>query len=215
MCGEKFLKCEAAAIAKGSPPRVRGKALSTTAAASRPRITPACAGKSNPHGLAHHFSGDHPRVCGEKSSRKTSCSARRGSPPRVRGKVFSLMVVMPRDWITPACAGKRAFQTVQKIGREDHPRVCGEKLMTSQGVFPCGGSPPRVRGKVHKPRRASCSQRITPACAGKSPCASGFANNPEDHPRVCGEKSICTAFPYRNPGSPPRVRGKGERGEKP
>ena len=31
---------------------------------------------------------------------------------------------------------------------EDHPRVCGEKIMMGRGNGKNGGSPPRVRGKA-------------------------------------------------------------------
>ena len=51
----------------GSPPRVRGKALSAALLFRLCRITPACAGKSAfPPQNGHGFK-DHPRVCGEKT----------------------------------------------------------------------------------------------------------------------------------------------------
>ena len=45
VCGEKDSGCLYIDLATGSPPRVRGKALSITLSAAFPRITPACAGK--------------------------------------------------------------------------------------------------------------------------------------------------------------------------
>ena len=50
-----------------------------------------------------------------------------GSPPRVRGKVFSNVNFFVRIGITPACAGKSFLIRCVSGEHEDHPRVCGEK----------------------------------------------------------------------------------------
>ena len=66
MCGEKFLHVSSALWNAGSPPHVRGKAVS----AARPRlwcrITPACAGKRSQAAHGGRSCWDHPRMCGEK-----------------------------------------------------------------------------------------------------------------------------------------------------
>ena len=86
MCGEKFsLNCNGKTT-YGSPPRVRGKDKPPPNFGSRPRITPACAGKSalaEKYGLSEK---DHPRVCGEKHAALCGIWECKGSPPRVRGK---------------------------------------------------------------------------------------------------------------------------------
>ena len=71
--------------------------------------------------------------------------------------------------ITPAYAGKRRFAPIEKPVVEDHPRVCGEKLLkqTTEGI----------------------QHRITPAYAGKRNHAFVPSSLVWDHPRVCGEKS--------------------------
>ena len=46
VCGEKLLFFEITRALRGSPPRVRGKALENPQDMARRRITPACAGKS-------------------------------------------------------------------------------------------------------------------------------------------------------------------------
>ena len=54
-------------------------------------ITPAYAGKSHiVRGLVKLVK-DHPRVCGEKYSTRPYLSDEWGSPPRMRGKVYSLI----------------------------------------------------------------------------------------------------------------------------
>ena len=49
----------------------------------------------------------------------------------------------------------------------DHPRVCGEKLVSPFLRILLLGSPPRVRGKVSLTSGKVDAERITPACAGK------------------------------------------------
>ncbi len=66
MCGEKKSSCCTECANKGSPPRVRGKALHV--------------------GGNRHDRKDHPRVCGEKIDFSKIDKRELGSPPRVRGK---------------------------------------------------------------------------------------------------------------------------------
>ena len=50
---------------------------------------------------------DHPRVCGEKYFTIRDKVAKKGSPPRMRGKAAFARLDDLRDGITPAYAGKR------------------------------------------------------------------------------------------------------------
>ena len=90
--------------------------------------------------------------------------------------------------ITPACAGKSPLPFLLQSRRQDHPRVCGEKVTGICNACGKPGSPPRVRGKGAWCRGVGPVLRITPACAGKS-------------------RARCAPNPERG-GSPPRVRGK-------
>ena len=87
--------------------------------------------------------------------------------------------------------------------------MCGEKTGLSSRISPCGGSPPRVRGKVATLTFFRLFSGITPACAGKSKFKNIFFHGCKDHPRVCGEKGVAVLTPLLYRGSPPRVRGKG------
>ena len=69
--------------------------------------------------------------------------------------------------ITPACAGKRTICDKLLQFSRDHPRVCGEKFMSAIALWYAVGSPPRVRGKDHRPQAVAPFPGITPACAGK------------------------------------------------
>ena len=151
---------------------------------------------------------DHPRVCGEKPNRLVWEHWKQGSPPRMRGKGVDLAQRVNPHGITPAYAGKRGRWGCQSPQSWDHPRVCGEKLVTMvlTGVF--AGSPPRMRGKDHPCGRNSALPGITPAYAGKSCFGVGFPPIRGDHPRVCGEKAILDPSLSAEAGSPPRMRGK-------
>ena len=151
---------------------------------------------------------DHPRVCGEKFTRKSAINCGSGSPPRVRGKGGCCSVRSVRNGITPACAGKSFFTLFITFLVQDHPRVCGEKARTLIAWEEPQGSPPRVRGKESNAKTGQKARRITPACAGKRATPSKNPHPGGDHPRVCGEKYTCAAVRACRLGSPPRVRGK-------
>ena len=86
VCGEKARTHAHIFINLGSPPRVRGKESTGQLLRCMVGITPACAGKSFGHYVAHACKGDHPRVCGEKHFFFVVLEGPQGSPPRVRGK---------------------------------------------------------------------------------------------------------------------------------
>ena len=91
----------------GSPLRVQGKAYLRTFAVLLLRITPACAGKSNPVRNRDRSMVDHPCVCREKLTTFSKKLQMLGSPLRVQGKVAYRAYRDYRARITPACAGKR------------------------------------------------------------------------------------------------------------
>ena len=168
MCGEKQRRPEGRRGHHGSPPRVRGKGENRRAKNLKFRITPACAGKSKSGTTWTCSATDHPRVCGEKSTRRIFLKESFGSPPRVRGKVDVTVGTPERLRITPACAGKTPSLPLPEWEAGDHPRVCGENQIESLGEIDSRGSPPRVRGKLSRRWRHALGRRITPACAGKT-----------------------------------------------
>ena len=173
----------------GSPPRVRGKAIGIVRDAEGDGITPACAGKSSARHWKRPATRDHPRVCGEKGKKPSQVTLEKGSPPRVRGKVLHQRPELCSHGITPACAGKRHPCKVYRVAVQDHPRVCGEKIITRARLTMWAGSPPRVRGKARRTPTQPRKPRITPACAGKRNTSYRLQRSKPDHPRVCGEKT--------------------------
>ena len=85
---------------------MRGKATKKQAQAEVKRITPAYAGKSTGEYIGALELQDHPRVCGEKIKKLGTGCLISGSPPRMRGKVFTKNIIETCARITPAYAGK-------------------------------------------------------------------------------------------------------------
>ena len=110
-----------------------------------------------------------------------------GSPPRVREKRIVKHSYVKFFGITPACAGKTFIEDSAFNCIQDHPRVCGKNGVHVNESLTFSGSPPRVREKLNSIYGMTVTDRITPACAGKTETL--FLSKVEkwDHPRVCGK----------------------------
>ena len=106
LCGEKSLILCTSYNRKGSPPPMRGKDNGDLKTTYINRITPAYAGKSQARPQQADTSQDHPRLCGEKETRRGGTSILLGSPPPMRGKGGEFASYSVRTGITPAYAGK-------------------------------------------------------------------------------------------------------------
>ena len=207
-CGEKQIILKTGARIKGSPPRMRGKVSDVFMPIKCVRITPAHAGKRKKTEVNNAITKDHPRACGEKCSICPLSRKSEGSPPRMRGKEKSPLVVVSDLGITPAHAGKRQRAGAGPLQCRDHPRACGEKQLKTAQDGLAKGSPPRMRGKGRRPTTHNSRLGITPAHAGKSVFPREHRIQQEDHPRACGEKTASPACIFGRTGSPPRMRGK-------
>ena len=168
VCGEQLVPANISSHFVGSPPRVRGTVASAGNQSSNLRITPACAGNRIQFAHRNDHTKDHPRVCGEQTTRPWTMRATKGSPPRVRGTDEAEEVHTSKEGITPACAGNRYLTKPRYLLSWDHPRVCGEQVENAWLDMPAAGSPPRVRGTAMVVLALACPRRITPACAGNS-----------------------------------------------
>ena len=168
VCGEKCDRLGAGGSGGGSPPRMRGKDPYGVHTTTCKGITPAYAGKRS----FYRYVSGHAF----------------GSPPRMRGKADFCIRPERQTGITPAYAGKRWVASNSGQSRRDHPRVCGEKSLSSRMKYWTVGSPPRMRGKAVENKVNEPQFRITPAYAGKRDLIIMFLNSPT--------------------GSPPRMRGK-------
>ena len=149
-CGENLSKIDFTVEHVGSPPRMRGKRFYKLITAASGRITPAHAGKTYASVSIPLIFEDHPRACGENRRYKTEVTAQRGSPPRMRGKLGSLLSNKLFSRITPAHAGKTICNLRLCKITKDHPRACGENAIYNLEMFYSPGSPPRMRGKLKK-----------------------------------------------------------------
>ena len=153
------------------------------------RITPAYAGKRKLTYKHVTKRQDHPRLCGEKEADVQFLWHSLGSPPPMRGKVGYRSRNFLTFRITPAYAGKRFRRQRGSKIYKDHPRLCGEKLITSGNSGMGIGSPPPMRGKADRTRNKEGRNRITPAYAGKRIYKRRAGKVCWDHPRLCGEKN--------------------------
>ena len=187
---------------------MRGKVHFTSPHIVYSRITPAYAGKRDTTHQFHFRYRDHPRLCGEKSAGTFASAHANGSPPPMRGKVFTRTRFFPDIRITPAYAGKSQMILPAHLPVRDHPRLCGEKDRSYMQVSSGAGSPPPMRGKVLDRQIFPIICRITPAYAGKRFFDAGSVFSKRDHPRLCGEKPMPFCYVLVCQGSPPPMRGK-------
>ena len=189
VCGEnKSLYPEPWAV-PGSSPRVRGKLGVYPRVVCQVGLIPACAGKTPLCCGSYEQFGAHPRVCGENYVNGKRYRLGRGSSPRVRGKPSPAGSLSFTRRLIPACAGKTSRSSAIRRHGAAHPRVCGENKPIIHGYDPSQGSSPRVRGKLLPDRPSACSQRLIPACAGKTAPSTAVVGTWKAHPRVCGENA--------------------------
>ena len=86
----------------------------------------------------------------------------------MRGKRASMDPFTANNRITPADAGKTGKSKASTLSAWDHPRGCGENLLTYGYNSSNMGSPPRMRGKQDMIHLDSHQIGITPADAGKT-----------------------------------------------
>ena len=126
----------------------------------------------------------------------------------MRGKLEAECCKQVKYRITPAGAGKTVLSKDGENKHQDHPRRCGENSVLVEPLGCLPGSPPQVRGKLHRELIWMTLYWITPAGAGKTTVTALKAEREQDHPRRCGENSRVLACRLRARGSPPQVRGK-------
>ena len=132
------------------------------------RITPACAGRTFFPLYQQHLIQDHPRVCGKNYALWRVMKSPGGSPPRVREELLRHKTLTKYRGITPACAGRTFIQSLGIRVPKDHPRVCGKNTTLNGNEDNIQGSPPRVREELNLLKVPGLTDRITPACAGRT-----------------------------------------------
>ena len=145
--GEKHTEGEPTCRRLGSSPLARGKDFFLRIGGGYEGIIPACAGKRLSTARFDFDFQDHPRLRGEKPSRRFHRPKSTGSSPLARGKGGGFVARSDNIGIIPACAGKRISRFERDAVQRDHPRLRGEKRPRAGLHRACEGSSPLARGK--------------------------------------------------------------------
>ena len=167
---------------------MRGRVPARRAGCRTKGITPAYAGKRRTTRTSGARYRDHPRVCGEEPTGCYNCGSLPGSPPRMRGRAEAKEADRLAARITPAYAGKSMQALASRSTPQDHPRVCGEEIITGLDLGGDDGSPPRMRGRAEQ---SMARNRVS-----------------TDHPRVCGEECRWRVLQLRMGRITPAYAGK-------
>ena len=193
----------------GSSPRARGQGLAGRLAGPRRRFIPACAGTGCATTSTTATSSVHPRVRGDRPAAEAPSVESFGSSPRARGQGAHGRRSDRRRRFIPACAGTGGTSRSAARRAAVHPRVRGDRPVTSIHSAPLFGSSPRARGQEHRARRAADGLRFIPACAGTGAPRGAGRQRPPVHPRVRGDREGVAVVLTRVSGSSPRARGQG------
>ena len=171
-------------------------------------LIPAHAGKTFSTNALMHYTGAHPRACGENGLHLEERPLEAGSSPRMRGKPSLFRGDKSQQGLIPAHAGKTLWWTRSNDHRQAHPRACGENSRLAHCPRPATGSSPRMRGKLRRSVEKLPDVGLIPAHAGKTPSHVKTVEATEAHPRACGENLFAGAGGLTEGGSSPRMRGK-------
>ena len=150
---------------------------------------------------------DHPRGCGEHRVVRCRSSASAGSSPRMRGTLGCDRHADRFLGIIPADAGNTPRTRWATCWEQDHPRGCGEHMISPAFQSRFRGSSPRMRGTRRGHLERLRLGGIIPADAGNTILRACSMMCGWDHPRGCGEHRMVNASLGSPGGSSPRMRG--------
>ena len=168
LCGEYSPEKHIRPKNVGSSPLARGIHLPLAALEVRSRIIPACAGNTCPILLISAFTEDHPRLRGEYVAYALQRDIPWGSSPLARGILNRCVCKSYISRIIPACAGNTKSDKYCQNLYWDHPRLCGEYLLSPSIWCVMLGSSSLVRGIRGRNGTKGLLDRIIPACAGNT-----------------------------------------------
>ena len=147
---------------------MRGTPLQGMWKTLRTGIIPAYAGNTARNACPLGITRDHPRVCGEHCGVEHSPRPVWGSSPRMRGTPSRTRYGGRLSGIIPAYAGNTSMRTLRNLISRDHPRVCGEHVLSDEAFVRSQGSSPRMRGTPMMLRSCVGHLGIIPAYAGNT-----------------------------------------------
>ena len=168
VCGGSTAVVNAAKIAWGTSPRVRGKLRGPHRHGAGAGYIPACAGEASGRQPGTRPTRVHPRVCGGSAEPDLLGYREPGTSPRVRGKRQGSRNEDDGQRYIPACAGEARLSSATTTATKVHPRVCGGSRRRYVTTHSLEGTSPRVRGKLPESTEAADAHRYIPACAGEA-----------------------------------------------
>ena len=125
----------------------------------------------------------------------------------MRGALCRVRLATNVAGIIPARAGSTRIRCRQPSPLRDHPRSCGEHMLSILRWTSSRGSSPLVRGALNHLPGSLNLLGIIPARAGSTAIGTLTGPTTADHPRSCGEHSPHLRKRGRGLGSSPLVRG--------
>ena len=198
----------------GSSPLTRGKPTYVANRITSHRLIPAHAGKTVRLEVRLLSVEAHPRSRGENGDSCSTTSARTGSSPLTRGKLYLRDQEPSRDRLIPAHAGKTLRNRCVYGMCKAHPRSRGENTHARARLTHAHGSSPLTRGKRLHPSRIARERGLIPAHAGKTPRVRPTRIPRPAHPRSRGENVRRPSSSSSWVGSSPLTRGKQDQGRR-
>ena len=191
----------------GSSSHTRGTRLLAHQRRKVGRFIPAYAGNAWARPSPWTPSTVHPRMRGERVAGYLFLDYLAGSSPHARGTLHALRHIRQVRRFIPACAGDATFHRNTASADTVHPRMRGERGISSSTTSGSTGSSPHARGtrlfSLRKPARGW----FIPACAGNARRRRCPSRPVSVHPRMRGERSLWSHAIASAAGSSPHARG--------
>ena len=130
-----------------------------------------------------------------------------GSSPHARGTRPSGGPPPGRKRFIPACAGNAIIRSRFTTAPAVHPRMRGERSVSSSNWSGSIGSSPHARGTHPAASQKRTTGRFIPACAGNAQPGTHPSTGSAVHPRTRGERPGPAPMTRLTFGSSPHARG--------
>ena len=190
MRGERLGFCITFGAQDGSSPHARGTLDSINACKTMHRFIPACAGNATGCPGSRCCSAVHPRMRGERKSGVYGSNGGDGSSPHARGTLEDDAKPFPVARFIPACAGNARARSICAQPTAVHPRMRGERCISSPITTSVSGSSPHARGTPGVSITKALAVRFIPACAGNATGSGPTTSQGTVHPRMRGERDF-------------------------
>ena len=195
-------------VARGPPPRARGRLGLNDGVPAGGGTTPAGAGTTRRGAATGGPRWDHPRGRGDDDGGVAVEDDQQGPPPRARGRLSRENRHNATIGTTPAGAGTTSPSPTGLLVRRDHPRGRGDDACLPAVDDDMPGPPPRARGRRGPGTDERRWRGTTPAGAGTTTSARGDRVGCRDHPRGRGDDKPGHGPVRGGQGPPPRARGR-------